>query len=179
MASGLATILFGLQMDWGVVALGCGPVSFGLVMLCGNALNDFGLWREFKLPRLVAKSSTVKELWRDARVLLLARTSTSIATNLQSPAAAFIVSAEASTVIGLTGRLVSLVPLLVDRLGSAAFAGVAHVAQRPVAQRESVLREIITVTTVVSGIGIGLAFCFTKPVMRLWVGEQRYAGDYC
>jgi O-antigen/teichoic acid export membrane protein len=177
MTSGLLTILVALRMNLGVVALGFGPVAFGLVMLCGNAVNSLCIWREFEFPRPRFEGSTVKELLRETRQLLLARTSATIANNLQPPAAALAVSAEASVVMGLTGRMASLVTLFSDRLSSAVFSGVTHITQQSKINREKILREIITITTIFSGVGISLSFCFTKPVMRLWVGEQRYTGD--
>ena len=177
MVTGLGGIWLGVLFGGGVAALGIGPVCTGIVMLVGYGLNNARLWREFGLPRPAFDRGTLRELWREARTLLLARISGSITSNLQAPAAALAVSAEASTILGLTSRIVSLVPLLVDRIGTAVFAGVARIAQHSVGEREAALREILTITTVLSGIGLGLALGFTQPLMTLWVGQQRFAGN--
>lgn len=177
MASGVGVIWSGFNLGLGVVSFGCGSLCVGLVMLAGNQLNKQLLWRKFDLPRRRFNSGIRNELWQDARSLLLTKVSSAVASNLQSPAAALTVSPEASTVLALTSRVLSLVPLLADRIGSAVFAGVAHLSQRSAKERDDCLREILTITTVVSGLGIGLAVCFTKPLVILWVGERRYAGD--
>lgn len=176
MASGLGCIWLGLELDVGVAALGFGPLCTGLVMLVGHGLNNQRLWHEFGLPRPTIDRGVQRELWREARTLLLARVSGSVSSNLQAPAAALAVSAEASTILGLTGRIVSLVPLLTDRISTAVFAGVARIGQRSDGEREAVLREILTITTVLGGIGLGLALGFTESMMALWVGPQRFAG---
>lgn len=177
MATGLVGTWFGILLGGGVTALGIGPVCTGLVMLMGHGINNARLWREFGLPRPAWNRDALHELVREARMLLLARISGSVTSNLQAPAAALTLAPEASTVMGLTWRIVSLVPLFVERVGTAVFAGVARISQQEPGRRVAVLREILTITTVLGGLGLGLALVFTQPLMTLWVGPQRYAGD--
>lgn len=177
MASGLCVIWLGFYVGLGVVSFGCGSLCVGCVMIVGNASNNNALWRDFRLPERNFRRAALRELWADAKSLFLARVSNGVASNLQSPAAALAFSAESSAILGLNSRIISLVPMLVDRIGSAVFAGVAHLALRAPRERNEYLREILNITTVVSGIGLGLAICFSKPFITLWVGERRYAGN--
>lgn len=95
---------------------------------------------------------------------------------MEAPAAAIAVSNEAATVLVLTGRFLNLVPMLVERVASATFAGLAHFTNRTTEERLRVFRELLTVINAFTGIGLGIAFAFTGPVLRLWVGENLYAG---
>lgn len=176
MIAGLIAIWSGIAAGWGVIALGLGPLCSGALMVIGHTWNNRRLWGLHAFPPVCLSWRAVAEIWREARSLLLARISGSVTSNLQAPAAALVVSAEASTVLGLTARLVSIVPLFVDRIGTAVFAGVARMAA-DTAERAKALQEILVITTVLTGIGLGLALGFTAPLMTLWVGGQRYAGS--
>lgn len=84
------------------------------------------------------------------------------------------VSAEAAAVLVITGRVLSAVQMFADRVGTAVFAGIAHTAYSK--RNIPVLREVITVSTVLIGMGIAFSLAFSESVITLWVGPNLFGG---
>ncbi|MBM3883702.1 MAG: hypothetical protein FJ280_16225 [Planctomycetes bacterium] len=176
MGGNVAGILVALAQGWGVTAFGVGSLCQSLLYVLGLGFVVWSGWRKAGLPRPSFGWPTCRELWREARSLLLGRAAAAVGTNLQAPAAAIAVSAEASAVLVLTGRVLSLVPMVVDRVGSAVFAGMAYVSGRSRAERSACAREVVAIASVLAGVGIGLGVCFSQPVVELWVGKEMFGG---
>ncbi|MCA9119923.1 MAG: hypothetical protein H6822_00830 [Planctomycetaceae bacterium] len=175
-ASCPVAIIVGLANEWGVAALAFGPLAVALTYLVGNGFYVAANWKRVGVPRPFVSRKAQSELWRSSYKLLGAKAAGSICSRLEAPAAAIAVSNEAATVLVLTGRFLNLVPMLVERVASATFAGLAHFTNRTTEERLRVFRELLTVINAFTGIGLGIAFAFTGPVLRLWVGENLYAG---
>jgi O-antigen/teichoic acid export membrane protein len=172
----VAGILIGLACGWGVTALGFGIFCMGLCQVIGLSSVCRFLWRRFGLPYLPTNRIEVIRFAGQAKALFAAKLSSSLGTNLQAPLAAVAVSPEATTVLILTGKMISMVPMLIERFSVAIFAGVAHLSTQTNKERRAVISEIVTISTVFSGLGFGLVFCFNEAIVSLWVGEKMYGG---
>jgi O-antigen/teichoic acid export membrane protein len=122
--------------------------------------------------------ATAGDLWRESRNLLVARTAGAVGSNLEVPLAAMVASPAASTVLALTGKVMTVVMMMTERIGSAVFAGLAYISGRPSAQRDQVMGEIVNISTVLSGIGLACALVFSKPIITLWVGPELFGGNW-
>ncbi len=170
-------ILIGLHQGFGVAALGFGQLMMAFTWLLGEASYCFFLWRRLRLPRPGVDMAQVVEIWREARNVVLAQIAEAISSRTEALVAALAVSTTASAVLVLTGRVIDAVRMFLVPLGSSVFAGVAHLSRDPVADhRRRVLSEILTVSAVTSGLGLGLALGFTEPILALWVGADKYGG---
>lgn len=174
--SNVAGILTGLAFGWGVAALGFGTFCMGFCQVCGLSNVCRCHWLRLGLPYLPTNRIEVIRFAGQAKALFAAKLSSTLGTNLQAPVAAVAVSPEATTVLILTGKVISMVPMLIERVGSATFAGVAHLSTRTNEERRAVISEIITISTVVSGLGFGVVLCFNEAIVSLWVGEKMYGG---
>jgi O-antigen/teichoic acid export membrane protein len=161
----------------GLSALGLGMFCMRVIQLPGLGAVIWMHWRRSHCPKPRFSRHTFIALWRDATPLLFSRICGVLGSNLQAPGASAAVSSQASAVLILSGRPQSLVPMVADRVGSAVFAGMAGLSQAAAEEKDRVAREVVGVSTVLSGIGLGMAFAFSKPVVALWVGPKLYGGD--
>lgn len=173
----VTVIILALEHGWGVSALGLGMFCMGLVQLAGLGAVVRMHWRQLHYPKPRFSRRAFVMLWRDAVPLLFSKICGVLGSNLQAPVASAAVSSQAAAVLVLSGRPQSLVPMVADRVGSAVFAGMAALSQASAEEKDRAAREIVGVSTVLSGIGLGLAFAFSKPVLVLWVGPALYGGD--
>ncbi len=175
---GLIAVLLGLHLGFGVIALAFGPFTVSLTYVIGYSWQLLWLWRTLQLPRMTVSIEQVLELFRESRILLLSTLSSAVNNNSEPAIAAIFVSAEASAVLVLTGRLLTVLQMFLARIGSAVFAGVAIVASvADVDAKRRIVREIVVLTTGFMGAGLALALAFSRPVISLWVGEKLYGGN--
>lgn len=173
---GVTAILAGLYGRLGVVALSLGPLSQALTYLLGYAFFIFPIWKGFRIPKMRATLKEMGELWRDSRVLLMSRIASAVGTGLEAPAAAIGISAEASAVLVITGRVVAVAQMFMERITTAVFAGVAHMSGTDKAHRKTVIIEIVTVSAVMSGIAVGGSIALSASAISLWVGKSLFGG---
>ena len=173
----VTAIILALKHGWGISALGLGMFCMGVVQLPGLGAVVWMHWRRSHCPKPRFSRHTFVTLWRDAAPLLFSRICGVLGSNLQAPVASAAVSSQASAVLVLSGRPQSIVPMVVDRVGSAVFAGMAGLSRANAQEKDRTARDLIGVSTVLSGIGLGMAFAFSKPVVALWVGPELYGGD--
>lgn len=173
----ILAILIGLYSGMGVAALGLGSFALSLTFILGYLIFIATNWKRLEFPRPSVSVTTALEIWHEAKMLLLAKIAGTIGRYLEAPAAALAVSTEAAAVLILTGRVLNAVQMFADRVGTAVFAGMSHSFAR---YRESanyaVLKEVIIVSTVISGLGIGFSLAFSESVIILWVGENAFGG---
>lgn len=177
LTTNIAAILIALYAGLGVVSLGIGPLALSLSYIACYLVYLTVVWRRIGLPRPSASFAVMKEIWLEARMLLLAKIAGTVGKYLEAPVAAFAVSNEAAAVLVLTGRVLNAVQMFADRVASSVFAGMAHVN---VAPRDGsglrIVREVMVVSTIVCGLGIGFSLGFTKPIVGLWVGNKVFGG---
>lgn len=173
----IGAILLGLYIDMGVAALGLGSFALSMTYILGYLVFIAVNWKRLEFPRPSVSMVTALEIWHEAKMLLLAKIAGTIGRYLEAPAAALAVSTEAAAVLVLTGRVLNAVQMFADRVGTAVFAGLSHSF---VHYRESanyaVVKEVIIVSTVISGLGIGFSLAFSESVIILWVGESAFGG---
>ncbi len=177
LSANILAILVGLYANMGIVALGLGSFALSVTYILGYLAYIAVIWKRLEFPRPTASLVTVCEIWHEAKMLLLAKIAGTVGKYLEAPAAALAVSTEAAAVLVLTGRVLNAVQMFADRVGTAVFAGMSHAFTR---YRESanyaVMKEVIVVSTVISGLGIGFSLALSKSIIILWVGENAFGG---
>lgn len=177
LSANIAAILAGLFAGMGVAALGLGSVALSITYILGYLVQIALVWNRSGFPRPTASIAVMREIWHDARMLLLAKIAGAIGKYLEAPAAALAVSTEAAAVLVLTGRVLNAVQMFADRVGTAVFAGMSHsFARYRENQDYAVLREVIVVSTIISGLGIGISLALSKSAITLWVGGRAFGG---
>ncbi len=172
-AAWVVGIVVPLYFGWGVAALGFGRLMLWAVCFTGMSGYCWYTWRRLGHPRPRVTGAAIRQIWGQAGTLLIGQVAEVMGSRLEALVAALTVSTTASAVLVLTGRVVEAARTFITPVGSAVFAGVAHLSTDIRSENSRrVLREIFAVSAVVSGIGFGLALAFTKPVLLLWIGSQ-------
>ena len=167
-----------LYRGYGLVSLGAGQLVNGVFMAIGQFVVVVAQWWRLGFPTPCYSRATAGDLWRESRALLVARIAGAVGSNLEVPLAAMVASPAASTVLALTGKVMTLVMMMTERIGSAVFAGLAYISGKPSTQRDQVIGEIVNISTVLSGIGLAFALVFSKPIITLWVGPELFGGNW-
>lgn len=177
LTANIVAILAGLYYDLGVVALGLGSLALSSIYVLGYLVYIIVMWGRLEFPRPTASMATALEIWHEAKMLLLAKIAGTIGKYLEAPAAALAVSTEAAAVLILTGRVLNAVQMFADRVGTAVFAGMAHsFASFREGADYKVMKEVIIISTVISGLGIGFSLALSEPIINLWVGKNAFGG---
>jgi O-antigen/teichoic acid export membrane protein len=113
---------------------------------------------------------------REAAALFAARISGIIGSGVEASVAAIFVGPSASAILVLTGRVLSVVQMFPERIGTAVFAGMAHVTQSSNERRRTIVKELLTLQLMFVGIGAGMTIAFTRPIVTLWVGSKIFGG---
>lgn len=173
----LATIVLALRGGWNIAALGLGSAALSFTYTAGFLFYLAYFWHRLGFPNPTVSISTSMELWSDAKLLLFAKLAGAFGKYLEAPAVALAVAPEAAAILVITGRVVTSMQIFIDRIGIAVFAGIAGLS-RPESKGRAlvVLREILTVSTVVSGLALAFSLAFTKGILTLWVGERMFGG---
>lgn len=177
LSSNILTILVGLYAGMGIVALGLGSFALSVTYILGYLAYIAVVWKRLEFPRPSASMATAIEIWHEAKMLLLAKIAGTVGKYLEAPAAALAVSTEAAAVLILTGRVLNAVQMFADRVGTAVFAGMSHAfARYRESANYSVMKEVIVISTVISGLGIGFSLALSEPIINLWVGKKAFGG---
>lgn len=177
LSASVITILAGLHYELGVVALGLGSCALSITYVSGYLLQLVWLWRRFHLPSPTFSLGVALRIWQEAKLLLLAKIAGTIGKYLEAPVAAFAVSTDAAAVLVLTGRVLTAVQMFAERIGSAVFAGLSHISAKTLASSDlAVVREIIVVSTIITGMGVGFSIALSQSIISVWVGETAFGG---
>jgi O-antigen/teichoic acid export membrane protein len=177
LTANIVAILLGLYAGLGVVALGLGSFALSTIYILGYLVYIAVMWQRLEFPRPSASLATAREIWHEAKMLLLAKIAGTVGKYLEAPAAAFAVSTEAAAILILTGRVLNAVQMFADRVGTAVFAGMAHsFAHFRESADYSVMKEVIVISTVISGLGIGFSLALSESIINLWVGKSAFGG---
>jgi len=175
--SAVPVIVIGLLRGWGIIAVGTGPLAVSLVYTFGFALYQKLMWRRLSLSPLSASTSVIWMLLKELKMLFLAKISGLFSSNIEGAVAAIFISPQAAAILTLTGRVIFIAQMFMDRIGSAVFAGVAHMSYKARSEHDmSAIREIIVISMVLAGLGLGMTLAFTKPILSLWVGPAVFGG---
>ncbi len=173
----ISSILLGLHFGLGVAALGLGPMISAAVYIIGYSIYLLTMWRRQNSSRLVLDLRLVVDIAKASSLLLASRIAAVLGGNMEAAVAAIFVSPLASAILVLTGRVITLNQMFMDRIGSAVFAGVAHVASDPKSKESApVVTEITLLATSLAGFGLALAIALSRPVICLWVGPTLFGG---
>jgi len=127
----VSAVLLGLFSNLGVISLSLRNISNFLVYLVGFSLYIFCFWKRLGFPLPSLDIQLIYVLCKDSSMLLLSKISNAISSNLEAPVAAMAITPEASAILVLTGRAVTVIQEFADRVSSAVFAGVSYLSQDP------------------------------------------------
>jgi O-antigen/teichoic acid export membrane protein len=173
----VVAILISLKMGAGVVSLAVGRLVLATTYNLGYVIYIGPQWRRKSLGYYRPNLLLAREIWREARTLLVAQIANTVSSNLESLVAAAMISPQVAAIVNLTGRLVTTARMFLEAVASAGFAGVAIAKESFDASAfQRVLTEYLTVAIVLSGLGAGAALALSPSVIPLWVGPAAFGG---
>lgn len=169
--------LAGIWSGLGIISLGLGSLVLSLVYVVGYSVYLISEWRKSSFPALSISTATIGNIYHETKMLLLAKIASSIGSNTEAFIAAIFISPQISAVLVLTGRIILILQMFLDRISSAVFAGFALLSHEHYRKSSTdALHELIMNWTIISGLGLGVGLAFTKPIISLWLGREAFGG---
>ncbi len=169
-----ATVLvIALVEDAGIVAFGLGQLAYGLAMASFAGVAVANQWRRRTNLSIGFCMGTAHELLRAMWSLGLARIGGLLNNNIEVSAVGTFVSASDAASYSLASKLIGVLPMVVERVGSAAFAGIAGVERN---RRPQVVTEVLAVSLTLLAIGAGIGLALAGEILLAWVGAEATPG---
>ncbi len=173
----LAVIAGGLWSGFGVVALGAGALTRGLVATLVTACAVVYDWRVLGLPRPTLARGDVGAVLRSSLPMTGARFVSVLLNHSESALVALLLGSTAAGVLALTSRLYQLGGMLVQPIAGAASSGLAHLFGSGDRQRlREVVRELLQTSSALAALFFVPVLAVNASVIAVWVGSDRYAG---
>lgn len=177
LASIVATV-GGLFAGLGLYSLPLGLLARSLAVAAGTVgyLGALQISREFLRPRLSWVESAL--LWRASAQFFL----TSIAMKLQSNANLVFVGIvggpHSAAIYGLTVRAHETVLVLNAQMNGAVGPSLAHMAgESQIGRFRALVLKLKPLTALVAALGMTVTVTINEPFVRLWVGQDLFAGQ--
>ena len=164
-----AALIALLIADFGVLAFGVAQAVFGVATALFTGLLVTGQWRQRGYSSPNFNLNATRQLARAMWSLSIVRASGIANTNLEVSAVGTLVSTSDAASYSVAAKLIGLVGMVVDRIGSAVYASVAGVEK---SRRKRVVVEVLAITFLTLSIGVGLSIAQTGNVLSLWIGPH-------
>jgi O-antigen/teichoic acid export membrane protein len=175
---GIISLVVYLYLGFGVVSLALGYMTRSILNLLGQGSWIYIKWKKLYLASPIYNFILVKELLKDSFYPILSRISGVVMGNSQSFILAIFINPTAATIYDITSKIASVACTFVSMsigsffgLFSLIFATKNRIEINKLIYRVS----LFFITFLFSALLFSMIF--TKPIIHLWVGLDKYGGD--
>jgi O-antigen/teichoic acid export membrane protein len=174
----IIVLIVGFITGYGIVTLG---FAIFIITICnlllqsyrlvtsGGVKNIFQVWPRKELAIDIMKRSSY---------LYVPKGSSIIANNVEVALIGALISSEMSAVYIVSKKIFQLTSMLIDRIGTAVFAGVSGVfSSNNNAQINSALIKILSMSILIGSTGVAFSLGVGEQFIKIWIGESAYAGN--
>ena len=174
----IALVIF-LYAGFGVVSLALAYLTRSLLNLIGQGSWILMKWKKLKLSKPTFSLIVIKELIRDCFYPFLSRTSGVIMGNSQSFIIAMFISPTLAAVYDITSKIAVVACNFVGMVNGS-FFGLFSLTFASKSQIEinNLIKSVSTFFITVLFSALLYSIVFTKPIVHMWVGLDKYGGDF-
>jgi O-antigen/teichoic acid export membrane protein len=101
-----------------------------------------------------------------------------VANNAEVVLIGALISSEMSAVYLISKKIFQLTSMLIDRIGTAVFAGASGVfSSNENARKNNALNKILFMSILIGSTGVAFSFGIGEQFIKIWIGESAYAGN--
>lgn len=174
----IIVLIGGFIAGYGIVTLGfaiffitaCNLLLQSFRLISSNVVkNPFQVWPRKELAIDILKRSSY---------LYAPKVSSIVANNAEVALIGALISSEMSAVYLVSKKIFQLTSMLIDRIGSAVFAGVSGVfSSNNNAIINSALIKILSMSILIGSVGVTFTFGVGEQFIKIWIGENAYIGN--
>lgn len=174
---GVVITVAALMAGLGVVALGAGICARGVVGVCALGASVARAWIKRGIPPAEGSWLAAGGLLRSVLPAFAGRIGGNISANSESALSSGFFGPGAAATYGLTGRLYSLIAMMLGPLGSSAYAGLAGLSETDKPKAAKVVADLLSASIVVGGALTGILVGMNQLFVGMWVGDSHFGGQ--
>lgn len=173
---GLISIYVGLYyFDMNVAALGFGAMMRSLINLFGTGLFVMIVWKKKNIPGLIFSKSETSSVLKKSAPIFLSTVASAILNNSKEFVLAVLLNPASVAVLSITGRIYSLVTMLVNPICLSAFSALASLSSQIEKFKQWVI-DLNKFHNLISSLLFGIALSLNVFFVSVWVGIDKYGG---
>lgn len=167
-----------LFSGFGVISLALGYLTRAVLNLFFQGTWILLKWRNMGLPKPVFCIETTKSLLKECFYPFLSKVSNLFMGNSQSFIIAFFLSPTLAAIYDITSKIAAVSCNFVNMINGSFFALFSLTfATKDKEEINKLVKEVTSFFMVLLFTVILYSFCFTKPIVKYWVGLDKYGGN--
>lgn len=176
---GVISLIVFLFLGFGVISLALGYLTRSILNLLGQGSWIFMKWRKLKISIPTCSFIVIKELLKDCFYPFLSRISSVVMANSQSFILAIFINPTLAAVYDITNKIPSVACNFVSMANGSFFGLFSLTFAKKDVKEINKLIHIVSVFFLTILFSVLLySLIFTKVIVSLWVGLDKYGGDF-
>ena len=171
-------LIVGFITEHGIVTLG---FAIFIITICNLLIQSYRLITSGGVKntlRVWPRKELAIDIMKRSSYLYVPKGSSIVANNAEVALIGALISSEMSAVYILSKKIFQITSMLIDRIGSAVFAGVSGAfSSNENARKNSALNKILFMSILIGSTGVALSLGAGEQFVKIWINESAYAGN--
>ena len=174
----IIVLITGFITGYGIATLG---FAIFIITIANLLIQSFRLIASDgfkKIFQVLPRKELAIDIMKRSSYLYAPKGSSIVANNLEVALIGALISSEMSAVYILSKKIFQLTTMLIDRIGTAVFAGISGIfSSNNKAQINSALINILSMSILIGSTGVAFTLGVGEQFIKIWIGESAYAGN--